>query len=161
MVLRADARGVLRLGDVATVDMNHVPQWVRTTADGHDAVLLQVYQQPDGNSVQIARGVKQRLADYERQAPQGLHIANWYDQTQLVLGAASSVRDAILIGIVLAGLVLFVFLRKVRAILVGSHSRTARIKPPGAANPRAYADTGPRPARSPHPRGCPMPGGCG
>ena len=118
IVLRADAHGVLRLSDVATVAMDHQPQWIRTTADGHDAVLVQVYQQPDGNSVQIARDVKQRLADYQRQAPPGLHIANWYDQTQLVLGAAGSVRDAILIGIVLAALVLFVFLRNVRVILV-------------------------------------------
>ncbi|GAB3782313.1 efflux RND transporter permease subunit [Dyella agri] len=118
IVLRADAHGVLRLRDVATVGMSHQPQWVRTTADGRDAVLMQVFQQPDGNSVQIARDVKQRLADYQRQAPKGLHIANWYDQTQLVLGAAGSVRDAILIGIVLAGLVLFVFLRNARVILV-------------------------------------------
>ncbi|MBD8873140.1 efflux RND transporter permease subunit [Rhodanobacter sp. DHB23] len=118
IVLRADAHGVLRLSDVASVVMDHEPQWVRTTADGHDAVLMQVFQQPDGNSVQIANDVKQRLAEYQRQAPKGLHIANWYDQTQLVLGAAGSVRDAILIGIVLAGLVLFVFLRNARVILV-------------------------------------------
>ncbi|OOG46103.1 transporter [Rhodanobacter sp. C06] len=118
IVLRADAHGVLHLRDVATVAMSHEPQWVRTTADGHDAVLMQVFQQPSGNSVQIARDVKQRLADYQQQAPKGLHIANWYDQTQLVLGAAGSVRDAILIGIVLAGLVLFVFLRNARVILV-------------------------------------------
>lgn len=118
IVLRADAHGVLRLRDVATVDMSHVPQWVRATADGRDAVLVQVYQQPSGNSVQIAREVKQRLAGFERQAPSSLHVANWYDQTQLVLGAAASVRDAIAIGIVLAGLVLFVFLRNARVILV-------------------------------------------
>ncbi len=118
IVLRAGAHGVLHLRDVATVGMSHVPQWVRTTADGHDAVLVQVYQQPSGNSVQIARDVKQRLASYKKQAPKGLHIANWYDQTQLVLGAAGSVRDAILIGIVLAGLVLFAFLRNARVILV-------------------------------------------
>ncbi|TAM24587.1 MAG: efflux RND transporter permease subunit, partial [Rhodanobacter sp.] len=118
IVLRAGAHGVLHLRDVATVSMGHQPQWVRTTADGHDAVLMQVYQQPSGNSVQIARDVKQRLANYRKQAPKGLHIANWYDQTQLVLGAAGSVRDAILIGIVLAGLVLFVFLRNARVILI-------------------------------------------
>lgn len=118
IVLRADAHGVVRVKDVATVAMSHKPQWIRTTADGHDAVLLQVFQQPDGNSVQIARDVKAHLATFEKQAPKGLHIANWYDQTQLVLGAASSVRDAIAIGIVLAGLVLLVFLRNARVIVV-------------------------------------------
>jgi len=118
IVLRAGPGGVLRLGDVAAVSLDHVPQWIRVNADGQDAVLLQVYQQPDGNSVQIAREVKQRLADYAPQMPAGVRIANWYDQTQLVTGAATSVRDAILIGVLLAGLVLFVFLRNTRVILV-------------------------------------------
>nr|WP_250887071.1 MULTISPECIES: efflux RND transporter permease subunit [unclassified Rhodanobacter] len=118
IVLRAGPGGAVRLGDVAAVSLDHVPQWIRVNADGQDAVLLQVYQQPDGNSVQIAREVKQRLADYAPQMPAGVRIANWYDQTQLVTGAAASVRDAILIGVLLAALVLFVFLRNTRVILV-------------------------------------------
>ena len=118
IVLRAGAGGVVRLGDVASVRLDHVPQWIRVNADGQNAVLLQVYQQPDGNSVQIAADVRQRLADYAPQMPAGVRIANWYDQTQLVTGAAAGVRDAILIGIGLAGLVLFVFLRNTRVILV-------------------------------------------
>jgi multidrug efflux pump subunit AcrB len=64
IVLRAGPGGVVRLGDVAAVSLDHVPQWIRVNADGQDAVLLQIYQQPDGNSVQIANDVKQRLADY-------------------------------------------------------------------------------------------------
>ncbi|KRE85896.1 transporter [Rhodanobacter sp. Soil772] len=118
IVLRAGPGGAVRLGDVAAVSLDHVPQWIRVNADGQDAVLLQVYQQPDGNSVQIAKDVKQRLADYAPQMPSGVRLANWYDQTQLVSGAAASVRDAILIGVLLAGLVLFVFLRNTRVILV-------------------------------------------
>ncbi|MFI4969346.1 MAG: efflux RND transporter permease subunit [Lysobacterales bacterium] len=118
VVVRAGPGGVVRLGDVAAISLDHVPQWLRVNADGQNAVLLQVYQQPDGNSVQIAGEVKQRLAEYAPQIPPGVRIANWYDQTQLVTGAAASVRDAILIGILLAGLVLFVFLRNTRVILV-------------------------------------------
>jgi CzcA family heavy metal efflux pump len=118
IVLRAGAGGVVRLGDVAAVSLDHAPQWIRVNADGQNAVLLQVYQQPGGNTVQIAREVKQHLADYAPQMPAGVRIANWYDQTRLVTGAAVSVRDAILIGILLAGLVLFVFLRNTRVILI-------------------------------------------
>ncbi|GGA43294.1 efflux RND transporter permease subunit [Dyella nitratireducens] len=118
IVVRADSHGIVRLGDIADVTLSHVPQWIRVTADGQDAVLIQILQQPDGNSVQIARDVKQRLQDYAPQMPAGVKIANWYDQSQLVTGAAGSVRDAILIGIVLAGLVLFVFLRNTRVIFI-------------------------------------------
>ena len=118
IVVRATPDGAIRLQDVARVSLSHVPQWIRVNADGQNAVLLQVYQQPGGNSVQIARDVKQKLADYAPQLPSGVHIANWYDQTQLVTAAATSVRDAILIGIVLAGLILFLFLRNTRVILI-------------------------------------------
>ncbi|RUL70445.1 efflux RND transporter permease subunit [Dyella choica] len=118
IVVRTDGHGIVRLGDIADVTLSHVPQWIRVTADGQDAVTMQILQQPDGNSVQIARDVKQRLQDYAPQMPAGVQVANWYDQSQLVTGAAGSVRDAILIGIVLAGLVLFLFLRNTRVIFV-------------------------------------------
>lgn len=118
IVLRATPDGMVRLRDVATIRLDHVPQWIKVNADGQNAVLLQVYQQPDGNSVQIAREVRQRLADFAPQMPAGVKLANWYDQTQLVTHAAGSVRDAILIGIALAGLVLFVFLRNTRVIVI-------------------------------------------
>ncbi len=118
IVIRAGPDGSIRLKDVARVTLGHVPQWIKVNADGQNAVLLLVYQQPGGNSVQIANDVKQKLADYASSMPAGVHIANWYDQTQLVTAAAGSVRDAILIGIVLAGLVLFVFLRNTRVILI-------------------------------------------
>jgi CzcA family heavy metal efflux pump len=118
IVVRADNHGIVRLGDIADVTLSHVPQWIRVTADGQDAVLMQIFQQPDGNSVQIARDVKQRLHDYASQMPAGVTVANWYDQSQLVTGAAGSVRDAILVGIVLAGAVLFAFLRNTRVIVI-------------------------------------------
>ena len=118
IVVRADSHGIVHLGDIADVTLSHVPQWIRVGADGQDAVLIQILQQPDGNSVQIARDVKQRLQDYAPQMPAGVQVASWYDQSQLVTGAAGSVRDAILIGIVLAGLVLFVFLRNTRVIFI-------------------------------------------
>lgn len=118
VVVRAGPRGVVRVGDVATVARSTVPQWVRVTADGKPAVLVQVFQQPAANSIQMVDAVKARLAEYAPQMPRDVKIAAWYDQTRLVRGAAGSVRDAILIGIGLAALVLFVFLRNTRVILI-------------------------------------------
>ena len=113
-VLRAGSNGIVRLEDVATVSDSTVPQWIRVTADGRDAVLLDVYQQPGGNSVQIAGDVKAKLAAYAAQLPAGVHLAKWYDQSALVVAAAASVRDAILIGAGLAALVLLAYLRNVK-----------------------------------------------
>ncbi|KVL40394.1 efflux RND transporter permease subunit [Burkholderia sp. MSMB1835] len=110
----------VRVGDVATVSRGTVPQWIRVTADGQDAVLVNVFQQPGANSVAMAAAIRAKLAGFQTQMPAGARLANWYDQSQLVIASASSVRDAILIGVVLAALTLFVFLRnwKMTAIAV-------------------------------------------
>lgn len=115
-IVSSGSNGVVRVSDVAEVRHTVVPQWIRVTADGKDAVLLSVYQQPGSNSVQIANDIKSKLAQYT--LPAGVHIANWYDQSELVTASASSVRDAILIGIALAALVLFIFLRSVKITLI-------------------------------------------
>ena len=117
-VLRSGADGLVRLEDVARIYPTTAPQWLRVTADGDDAVLLQVYQQPGGNTVQIVEDVKQRLDAYRDKLPAGVHIANWYDQSQLITASAGSVRDAIVIGVCLAAVVLLVFLRSLKITLV-------------------------------------------
>lgn len=118
VVVRAGPSGVVRVGDIATVKRSVKSEWVRTGADGHPAILMQIFQQPAANSIQMVDAVKARLAAYAAQMPKGVKLATWYDQTQLVRSSAGSVRDAILIGIGLAGLVLLVFLRNTRVILI-------------------------------------------
>ena len=117
-VLRNAAGGMVRLGELASVEQATVPEWTRVTADGRDAVLFSVYQQPGSNSVQIAADIKARLAGYQHNLPAGVRIASWYDQSQLVTESASSVRDAVLIGIGLSAVVLLVFLRNVKVTLI-------------------------------------------
>lgn len=120
-VLREGPSGFLRLEDLATVTRAEVPEWTRVVAGGSDAVLLNVYQQPvRGDTIGIARELDARLLEYRASAPPDLRIERWYDQSDLVRSAAASVRDAILIGIGLAVLVLFAFLRdfRITAIVV-------------------------------------------
>ena len=117
-VLRNPANGLVRLADVATIEQSTSPDWTRVTADGRDAVLFSVYQQPGSNSVQIATDIKAKLADYQKQLPSGVTVASWYDQSELVLASATSVRDAVLIGIALSAMVLLVFLRNLKVTLI-------------------------------------------
>jgi len=117
-VIQGGPGGVVRVGDVADVSDGVVPQWTRVSEDGRPAVQFQVYQQPDGNTVAIAAAVRKALAAFQSQLPAGVTLFNWYDQSTLVTDSVSSVRDAILIGLGLAGLVLFAFLRSLRVTLV-------------------------------------------
>jgi len=117
-VLRSNPDGVVLLDDVATVEHSAEPQWIRVTADGHDAVLFQVYQQPSGNTVDIAHGIKAKLREIRKQVPEGVTIADWYDQSDLIVASEHSTRDAILIGMVLAAFVLLIFLRDWKVTLI-------------------------------------------
>jgi multidrug efflux pump subunit AcrB len=55
----------------------------------------------DGNAVQIVGSVKAALSSFK--LPPGVVLKKWYDQSELVVQSATSVRDAVLIGVVLAG----------------------------------------------------------
>jgi CzcA family heavy metal efflux pump len=119
-VLRSTADGVVLLDDVATIEHSTEPQWTRVTADGRDAVIFQVYQQPGGNTVRIAEGIKSKLTQIAKQIPEGVKIANWYDQSDLIVASAHSTRDAVLIGIALASLILILFLRNWKVTLIAA-----------------------------------------
>ncbi len=118
IVVRAGPDGVVRLDQIASVHMGHVPVYYRVAEDGTPAVTLQVFQQPNANAVAVDRAVRAALQRYENELPPGVTMIKWYDQSGLVTAAAGSVRDAILIGIILAGLVLVGFLHSWRVTMV-------------------------------------------
>ena len=116
VVVRSDLQGIVRVRDVSTVQDGVVPQWIRVVEDGKPAVLFNVYEQPDGNAVQIAAAVQAKLASFK--LPVSVRMVNWYDQSELVTRSAGSVRDAVLIGLLLAAIVLILFLRSWRLTLI-------------------------------------------
>lgn len=118
IVLAASPQGIVHLGDVAEVTRSTVPQWIRVTADGKDAVLLNIYQQPGSNSVAIAQSVREQLVAAHASLSPDVTLANWYDQSELITASAAGVRDAILIGVLLAALTLFAFLRNWKITLI-------------------------------------------
>lgn len=123
-ILRSGPDGVVRLDDVAAVRPDVEPQYTRVTADGHGAVLFNIFQQPGGNTVQIAKDIKAKLETLQKTLPElkdgSIKVANWYDQSGLILASESSVRDAIGIGIVLAAGVLLLFLRNWKITLIAA-----------------------------------------
>ena len=119
-VLRSGNNGTVLLSDVATIRTDAVPQWIRVTADGHDAVLFQVFQQPGGNTVQIAKDIRAKLDGFKNHIPSGVRIADWYDQSQLITASAKSVRDAVIVGIVLSAVILLLFLRNFKVTLIAA-----------------------------------------
>ena len=108
--------GVATLGQVATIRRAPAPAWTKVTSNGSEAVLVNIRQTPNADAVRLVKEVNDRLASIS--LPDDVKLSPFYDQSELVTGAAQAVRDAILLGAVLAGLVLFLFLRSWRLMVI-------------------------------------------
>jgi CzcA family heavy metal efflux pump len=117
VVSNANGANVL-VSDIATVGEGTEPIYTIVTADGHEAVLVNVLRQPDANTVSVTDEVKTELAAIERTLPKDIRIAPFYDQSIMVSDSIHSVRDAIIIGLILSVIILFAFLRNVGTTLV-------------------------------------------
>jgi multidrug efflux pump subunit AcrB len=111
-VIKNTAAGIpVRVGDVAEVAPSVKPIYTVVTANGKPAVLLNINRQPDGNTVQVAQEVHDEIEKLRSTLPPGIHIEPFYDQSIIVNESIKSVRDAILLGLILASIILVVFLR--------------------------------------------------
>ena len=88
-----------------------MPVYTMVTANGKPAVLLNIFRQPDSNTVAVADAANQELDQIRQTLPPGVKIQTFYDQSTLVRDSIASVRDAILIGLILAAIILVLFLR--------------------------------------------------
>jgi len=118
VALRVGPDGIVRLGQIATVTMGSVPRWLIVDDNGHPGVNINVYQQSSADSLKLAQEVKRKLAAFMKTQPPAIHLDKWYDQTQLVRSSVSALEEAILIGLVFAGMVLLAFLRNWRVTMV-------------------------------------------
>jgi CzcA family heavy metal efflux pump len=113
----ADGKLVL-LKSVARVERGAEPSLQIVTADGADAVLINIYSQPDASTVDIARQVQNLLPEIRAMLPPGMKLAFFYDQSEFVRASVRSVWDAIIFGLVLSILILFLFLRNAAVTLM-------------------------------------------
>jgi len=101
----------VRVQDVGDVVPAVAPQYTVVSANGQPAVLLSVNRQPDSNTVQVADEVHREMAAIGPSLPAGVQMRPFYDQSNIVNESIKSVRDAIVIGLFLAGLIIWLFLR--------------------------------------------------
>ncbi len=101
----------VRVGDIGEVATSVKPVYTVVTANGKPAVLLNINRQPDGNTVQVANEVHAEIENIRKALPPGIDIKPFYDQSIIVNDSIKSVRDAILLGLLLASIILVVFLR--------------------------------------------------
>ncbi|MBS1867167.1 MAG: efflux RND transporter permease subunit, partial [Acidobacteria bacterium] len=112
IVVKTSSSGVpIRVGDVSSVSASVAPVYTLVTANGKPAVLLNVSRQPDSNTLQVANEVHDLVRQISPTLPKGIKLEPFYDQSLIVRDSISSVRDAVLVGILLSSIVLVLFLR--------------------------------------------------
>jgi len=101
----------VRVRDIGSVGPGVEPVYTVVTANGKPAVLLSVNRQPDSNTVEVATEVHDEMAAVRASLPSGVEMRPFYDQSDIVNASIASVRDAIVIGLFLAGFIIWLFLR--------------------------------------------------
>jgi len=101
----------VRVRDVGTVAPASAPAYTVVTANGKPAVLVSINRQPDSNTVEVANEVNQEIQRIRPSLPAGVELNVFYDQSNIVRESIGSVRDAIIVGLLLAGFIIWLFLR--------------------------------------------------
>ncbi|MDJ0365869.1 efflux RND transporter permease subunit [Hymenobacter sp. H14-R3] len=117
VVVRADSGRVVRVRDVATVDIQEQQEFVLINANGHAAVLIDLVKQQGVDLATFAADAHRKAAELRRLLPPGMTLKPYYDQSVFVSDSIDSVLHSILEGLALAILVMLVFLRSWRASL--------------------------------------------
>src|SRR5881296_1056250 len=112
IVVKTSTAGIpIRLGDIAKISPSVAPVYTMVTANGKPAVLLSVHRQPDSNTLDVADEVHAQIEEIRPTLPPGVHIEPFYDQSTIVHESIASVRDAVLLGLLLSSVILVLFLR--------------------------------------------------
>lgn len=112
------AQQVLRLRDVARVDLSQQSFGVFSAFTGRKSAQIVIFSLPEANAIDVADSVYQAMADMSRKFPSGLKYAIRYDTTKFVREAISSVYMTLFEAGILVLIVILLFLQNIRAMLV-------------------------------------------
>jgi CzcA family heavy metal efflux pump len=106
----------ISVSDVADVRSSVKDELIRTTAQGRETVLISLLKQPQGSTVEIGKEIQKRFSALR--LPPDVTVQNFYDQGDFIRSSIASTQDSIFLGVALAMIVLFLFLKSWRVTLV-------------------------------------------
>lgn len=108
----------VKVSEVAEIADGTEPNYTIVNSNGQTAVALDVLRQPEANTVTVTDEIKSEFAAVQKELPKDVVVALYYDQSTLVRDSINSVRDAILIGLILSVIILYAFLRNIGTTFV-------------------------------------------
>ena len=106
------------LRDVATVTRGFKEREAITRVSGRESVELAVYKEGDANTVQVANRIASRLERVNESLPEDIELTTIYDQSKFISSSVDDVRNAAILGGIIAIIVLYGFLRDSRATTI-------------------------------------------
>ncbi len=118
VIVKNDGSRLVRLKEVASIEIQEQQEFVIINANGSNAVLIDLVKQPGVNLIDFAKDAEQKLAEARKLLPKGYLLKPYYDQSAFVGDSINSVIKTIYEGLFLAIVVMIIFLRSWRASLV-------------------------------------------
>lgn len=112
------ASSIVRLHDVARIELGSQQYDQSCTLDGKPSVALSIFQLPGSNAIKTARGVYAKMDELKKRFPEGLDYKIAYDTTPFIEESIKEVFKTLRDAIVLVGIVVLVFLQNWRATLI-------------------------------------------
>jgi len=106
------------LRDVATVERGYKEREAITRVRGRESVELAVYKEGDANTVQVASRIAARLVAIDESLPDDIEVITVYDQSKFISSSVADVKNAAILGGIIAIIVLYGFLRDSRATTI-------------------------------------------
>ena len=119
IVIKALPHGeVLRVKDVAKVEMGSLNDRFTVITDGKTSVYCQIFQQPGSNATEVVNSVKKYLQQVEKDLPGELHLQEVDDANRFLNASIGNVVETLIEAILLVILVVYVFLQNLRSTLI-------------------------------------------
>ncbi len=118
VVRTAEGGGILRLKDIARVDMGSQTYSMLSNVSGKDAGLIGVYQLPGANAMKVASAVKDRMAELKEYFPEGVDYKIILDTTDFVSASIDEVLVTFIETTLIVMLVILLFLQNWRAVVI-------------------------------------------
>ncbi len=115
IVIRNDGKRVIRLKEMAAVNVKEKIEYIRINANGKDAILITIQRQPNANLLDLSRDMQEKVKALRGIIPKSVIVKPYYNQSDFVSTTINSVNDSLWIGLLLAILVAVIFLRSFRA----------------------------------------------
>ncbi len=106
------------IGDVAIVETGSAPRFGSISIDGSESVIGMVLQRTATNAAKVVANLKEKIPTVNAALPEGVKIQTIYDRTEITHKAVSTMTTALMSGVVLVAIVLFLFLFELRSAFI-------------------------------------------